>query len=436
MTPLRVDQVMDILPDLDELGPILSRMLATSHPDPARTWTASGEVATVGDRIVDVARLESSVSDLADDVRDRLIRTFDAICGMSRALEEGRDGDAARILVDMAEAEEERSRFARALSYSEAAWRIARGFRDQRLAARTLRRMGRYQRGLGRLREAETRYARAFEIAEATGDVQGAAEAGNGVALTFMDRGRWNECIAWSDRVLALLSADGELIPERWHACLNRHIALRSDGALEESRDWFQRAETLAHDLEDSGARPYLANARGQLHMATGAFEEAERALRRALEEEASPHARVVISLNLAETLLAGGRSMEAAEVVREAEALALTADAIPKLPEIYRLLARIQHARGLNDAFVLFERALEIVRNHDLPDFELAQTLQAYGEAERARGEEQAADELRSRARALYDRLGIQGGRRRWADLFDAPRESQAESGTRTTEG
>lgn len=205
---------------------------------------------------------------------------------------------------------------------------------------------------------------------------------------------------------------------DRCYALLNLHIAARSRGAIEESVSWLARAEEAAK-ADPGGARPLLENARGQLSMARGAFAEAEAYLRGALAVAVNARARVTIRLNLAETLLAQGMLLDAAEHAREAEREAILAGLVPKLPEVYRLLGRVASAEGDPDALVFFERALKIIRERALPALEEAQTLQAYAEAEARRGEADTAHELRRSAEKRFRDLGISHMRQTWADVF-----------------
>lgn len=216
-----------------------------------------------------------------------------------------------------------------------------------------------------------------------------------------------------------MLDGASDPAPERWHALLCLHIVARSRGAIDESMSWLAQAEQTATAIEPEASRPFLENARGQLFMARGEFAEAETHLRRALDSTAHARARVTIRLNLAETLLAQGRTLDAAEQAREAEREAIGVGLVPKLPEVYRLLGRVASADGDADAFVLFERALALIRERGLPPLEEAQTLQAYAEAEARRGDEDTATQLRRQALDLFEALGITHLRQTWADVY-----------------
>jgi hypothetical protein len=93
-------------------------------------------------------------------------------------------------------------------------------------------------------------------------------------------------------------------------------------------------------------------------------------------------------------------------------------------------ILGRIAARQNNPDAFVLFERAVRIVRERGLPRFEEAVTLQAYADAERRRGNEETAGNLLQKARDIYDELGIRHLRRRWVDLFGPVTEDDAPAG------
>jgi len=421
MKPLKYDEVRHILPTLDELRPVFDLLLATSVPDPERRWSRSGELDTEGARLVEGAEIERRVTELAERARSHAEALYGAIAGALQALTSGERGAAARALLEAAALEERGGRADRSLAWAEAAIRAAREGRDKRPLSRALRRWARAAKALGKLHEARARYEEGFEIAVAVGDTQGAAEAAIGVGNVLEQQGRWDEAGAWYRRALELLGDGTEFAPERWQAMVNLHIVLRSSDALEESMPWLEAAEAEAARQGDRSAVPFLENARGQLRQWAHEFDEAEASFRRALDAASNLAARVTIRLNLAEALLAQGRHLDAAEEAREAEREALAGGVGTKLPEIYRLLGRIVSAAGNPDAFVLFERALGLGRERGLPALEEALTLQAYADAERARGEDEAAEQLMEKARALYGSLGIQHVRHPWVDVYGA---------------
>ena len=419
MKRLTLDDVREALPGLDELRPIVDHLIARSTPDPSRAWSGSGELDTVGARLVPEEAVTGEVEELATVEAGRLAAVYGCVGRGLAALASGDRTAAARALLDAASLEEARDRPDRAAAYAEAAFRAARSERDQRPAALALRRWARASRAQGHLADASERYVRAHGIARAMSDGRGAAEAAIGAGNVLEEQGRWLEAAEWYHSALDALEGLREPAPEQWHAFLNLHIVTRSRGAIEESLQWLERAEAAAAEMDAHAAAPFLDNARGQLAMARGAFADAERHLKDALRGATGARVRVGFRLNLSETLLARGRALDAAEQAREAEREAIRAALVPKLPEAYRLLGRIASAADNADAFVLFERALDIIRDRSLPVLEEALTLQAYAECEARRGETDAARQLHEDAVERFHALGMVHMRQPWADVY-----------------
>ena len=416
---MNLDRLRQVLPDLDELRPLWEFAAGRSSPDPARTWSASGELGTLGSRLVDPADVAGAADELAAEEGRRLAELYRILAEAAARVAAGDPASAASALVEASELEESSARYGRAEAYALAAVEVAEGLRDRRPRGRALRRAARAARSQGRFSAAADRYREAFGVARDSFDARGAAEAAIGMGNVLEQQGDWPGAEGWYRRALEVLEEVDEPVPERWHALLNIHITLRSRGRLDECRAWLERAEREAEAAGDPEAGTYLANARGQLHMASGAFSRAEDELRRALDVADSAAASVVVRVNLAETLLARGRLLEASDEAREAERRAVVSGVFPRLPEVYRLLGRIAAEEGNPEAFVFFERALEIVEERGLPALEEAVTLQAYGEMEAGLGDGERARELKSRARARYRELGIDHPRGPWSDTF-----------------
>jgi tetratricopeptide (TPR) repeat protein len=251
-------------------------------------------------------------------------------------------------------------------------------------------------------------------------DLRGAAEAAIGAGNVLEEQGRWDEAERWYRAALRTLEGVDGPAPERWHALLTLHIVARTRGAVEASIPLLEQAEEAAESVDPGSSIQFIENARGQLLMARGDYRAAEWAFRTALDGAEHARARVVIRLNLSEACLAQGRTLDAAEEAREAEREAIRERVVPKLPEVYRLLGRIATAEDNPDAFVLFERALALTEERNLPTLEKALTLQAYAESEARRGDTDAALQLRDQARELFAAAGVTHERQRWADVFD----------------
>jgi len=419
MTPLHLDQLRDLLPDLGELRPLWEGLAERSSPDPDRVWSGSGDLGTLGSRLLDLTEVGEVAKDAAEAESARLARLYEGVAVALQKVEEGNRPEAAAAFLDAAAEQEGAERHDRAEALALAAFEVVRDLRDQTPAALALRRAARAARSRGDLVRAATRYRRAHDLARDSFDPSGAAESAVGMGNVLEQQGAWAEAEGWYRRALASLEDVEGATPERWHASLNIHITLRSRGRLEESVEWLERAEAHARILEDPDAEVYLANARGQLEMARGDFARAEEHLSRALAEADGALVAVVVQLNLAEVLLAQNRILEATEEAREAERRAVVRGVFTRLPEVYRLLGRIAARDGNPEAFVFFERALALVEEHDLPTLEKAMTLQAYGAMEREREDEDTAGELEARASECYAKLGIENERDPWSDTF-----------------
>lgn len=419
MSAVTFDGLTALLPELDELRPLLNHAMGISTPDPNRRWSGSGELGTSGRRLVDTTALRDAVATIVEVEEGHTRRLYALVAEALAQVGSGDVSGAAEALLQAAALEEGRDRPGRSAAYADAAVRVGRGRAVDELVARALRRRARANRGAGRLLEAERDYNRAYEIGEALGDIPGAAEAAIGAGNVFEEQGRWDEAEDWYRRALATLEAADTARPERWHALLNLHVVLRSKGDLEGAAEPLELAAAYAAELEDPSAGPGIENARGQWEMAQGRYQEATQHFRNGLSYAAGARAQVTIRLNLGEALFAAGRRLDAAEEVRRAERGAIVARLPQKLPEVYRLLGRIAAAEGNAEAFVFFEHALEITSTHDLPDLERALTLQAYAEVEAAGGEGDSSADLLRQADAIYRRLGINHRRSEWADRF-----------------
>lgn len=403
---LTVAEIATLLPDLEELRPVMEHVLTRSVPDPSRAWAGSGVLGAAGDRLV---RFDDAIAEVHNAFEEAEAHRRDVFDAVARAIERQTTGDAegcASAFLEAAAAEESRQNMSRADAYADAAWRTLEGAPDSSTRRRALRRRARARRAMGDLRAAVEDYRRSFEMAEASADVEGMAEAAIGAGNCCEDRASWDEALVWYRRALGTIDEADHSGPEHWQALLNEHIVQRSQGDLEASMETLDRADRAAVGFD--GADFFLRNARGQLRLALGDPAGAEDWLRAALAQAPGGRARVTIRVNLAEALLAAGRLLEAAEEVRTAEYEAIVGRVHAQLPEVYRLLGRISAARGEGDAFVLFEKSLTLIAEQGLPAIEKSRTLLAYADSESKLGNEERAAEMRAEAESIRDQLGF----------------------------
>jgi len=412
---LKLDDLHELLPALEELAPLLDEVAAASRPDPERRWSGSGELETLGRRPVRPEELEARIPHLVEEARARAERIYTGVTAAIRAMAGGDREGAARALLAVAEGEEASDRPAAAYQYALAAHRAARSLRDRRTAALALRRAARAARRMGDLDQAAALYERAWADCRDGDDLEGAVVCALGRGNVSVDRGLWVEAERWY-RLAAELPPSGSRPgapprPEEWHLHQNLGIVRREQGDLEGSARELERAEALATALRDPVAGVEVNNGWGQLLVARGDTDGALDRFRRALQAArslGSAQARAVVAVNLGEVLLDQGQLLEAWELAREAEAAALSGRAPTRLPEVYRFLARLAARRDPDHAFVFLERALAIIRERRLPDYERARTLEVYGDVRLAGGETLAAAGLHREALRVYRLLNM----------------------------
>lgn len=422
MTSRRLRDLLELMPEADELRAMRSWLVRVSRPDPSRVWAASASLGTVGDRSVDPADLRAHLEEIVEAERAHLEALNGHVLDALVHASELRHAEAAGSLLDAAALEADRERHEAALAYAEAAHAQATRHPDPGIAALTLRRQGRALRGLGRVEESVERYALAFDMAAALGDIQARAEAAIGAGNALEQVGRWAEAGRWYGRALEALgglpSDQDPVLPEHWHVATTLHIVHRSLGHLEESDPWLLHAESLWARIPGAEGAYFLENARGQLAMAREDPETARTWFERSAAGAPAGYASVVVRLNLAECLASSRRVLDATEEARSAEAEAIALGVERALPHVYRTLGRCTAAAGNPEAFVLFERALE--GGAALSPLERAMTLQAYAEAEATLGRLDTALDLLGQAAEGYAALGVRHLRRRWVDCFD----------------
>lgn len=404
--PLRIDRMMGLLPDLPALRSIREALIAASRPDQERRWTGSGELGTVGVRVVDPGGLAQAIPGLLSAEAERAAFRAERVLHLARALEANDPEVAMEVLMEAGERSE-----ADGLADEAEGWYLAaRGLGVEAGSPRrteALRKAARAARNAARLEAAARRYEEAWREATDAGLVPDAVVSATGRGNVAVDRGAWSEAEHWYLEGMARLDAGtpegAEGAALRWPLAQNLSITARERGRLDDAERWLERADAWAREAHGEGAegahRLDIANGLGQLALARGNPALALAHFRAALEGPGPPLSRIGVLVNLGEALLAAGRALEAGQVARQAELGALRSRVAGRLPQVYRLLAEVARARGEPEAFVFLDRALDLCRRHGLPPWEEARTLRLYAALRRAEGEEEAAGDAEARA-------------------------------------
>jgi tetratricopeptide (TPR) repeat protein len=416
----RVSEILATLPPVPELRAFVDLLVTRSVADPARRWSGSGELGTVGDRLVDPAGLEEESAGLGPAEAARLASLLQSAARIVVSIG-SRDWEAALdSMLRQGLAEETLGRGPDAEAWFLAAYRLAKE-RGLVKGPTALRLAARAARGQGRLEVAAERYEAAWREAEALGRDEDATVAAIGRGNVDVDRGGWKGAKAWYERALATIGEGGPPRRERWQVMQNLAIVERECGNLAEARRLLTRAQEEGGDMGDPDARVEVENGWGQILLAEGDARGAELHFREALGRARTPLARLAIHVNLGESLLQQGRSLEAGEKAREAEAEALTGSLPYRLPEVYRLLAKVAQQRGEGEAFVLLERALGLIGERGLPAYEEAVTREALGGLRVEQGELALGLSELANAATIYDRVGAEEASRRVREAIRA---------------
>lgn len=406
--PLRIEQALDLLPEVDDLAPLRDALIGASGREGGLAWASSELHSTLDTRLASADALEAELPALLDGARARLEGVYRGVLASLRAMESGDSAGAARALVAAGEVEEAAGRREAAERYYARAAELGRKPRDRRAEGLAMRRLARVARSRGELDRAAELYLRGHEIAEAQHDRDGVVVACQGLGNVLADRGAHAEAAHWYARGLEML-AEEPPTRLRWQLESNLSVMARRAGRLEECERWLERARETVEALHDEAGRVYLSNAEGQLWVARDIPERAELSYRRALALARSPGETAPVLVNLAEALLLQRRTREAEAVLRDLERLALAHRLIASLAHAYRGLGAAALARRDEEGFLFFEQALDLGRMEGLPPFEQALTQREYAAFEAAFGNLDSARARFAEARRIFAEVGAE---------------------------
>lgn len=396
-------------------------------PDPGRAWDSSSAYTTVDKRIVSADDVEQSILEAEESLRQYVTALYEGLRPVFRAFYEGRDSDSAELLVQLGERMEAGGRLKGARQCYLAALTLSLPLLDKAPQILALRRIARVAVALADFQDAALYYERSAQLARDDGDVRGELVARTGTANVLVWQGRWPEAERKYREALALIGAvapaefAAELVPLFYNLGM---LATRME-RLDEAEDWLGRAFELAQD----GAIVDLAACHinlAQLREKQGRFEDAHASYDRARALPVPPAILSAIASDLAELSIRDGHVSQAEDWGRIAEEHAIASGSVYILGRMYQGRGNIARARGDEDGFTFFEKALEIARDKGYPYLE-AETLADYAELRsHAGGLEEAAAYL-ERARDIFAELGAVRDVGRVQRALDEMRESIA---------
>jgi tetratricopeptide (TPR) repeat protein len=406
-----VEEILGLLPDLDDLEVLRLRLIASAVRDPGKEWDSSSAFTTIDKRLVSPDGATRALAEARQALHDHVETLHTGLLPILEALFADDRDAAARHLVALGERLEASGRVNGARRCYRAALTAALPLAEKGPQVLALRRIGRVSLHLGDFQEAASYYERSAELARDSADLPGEVVARTGLGNVLLWQGRWTEAEACYHEALALADgADaGALTLERGQIYNNLGNLTTRLQRPDEAEGWFESALRVWETHASPEDLAICLHNHGNLREAQGRWEEARRGYEGALKLPVSPAVRSIIATDYAEWWLHEGHLTQAAEYGRVAEEHAIAAGSPYTLGHMYLGRGKIARAQGDADGFTFFEKALEIAREKGYPYLE-AETLVDYA-ALRAQndGAEEAAAYL-ERACEILRGLGAVG--------------------------
>lgn len=390
-----VEDILGLLPDLDDLEVLRLRLIAAAVRDPGKEWDSSRDYSTIDKRIVSPEGAAHALEEAKQALHEHVEALHAGLLPIFESFFAGDRDATARRLVALGELLEASGRVDGARRCYRAALAASLPLTDKGPQILALRRIARVSLHLGDFQEAASYYERSAEMAHDSGDLHGEVVARTGNGNVRLWQGRWAEADQCYREALALADAagPGELTLERGQIYNNLgNLATRLE-RLEESEGWFELALQVWETHASPEDHAICLHNLGNLREAQGRWDEARRSYEGALKLPVSPAVRSIIAADYAEWWLHEGHLTQAAEYGRVAEEHAIAASSPYTLGHMYLGRGKIARALGDADGFTFFEKALEIARDKGYP-FLQAETLVEYAalRAQNDGGEEAVA--------------------------------------------
>jgi tetratricopeptide (TPR) repeat protein len=403
-----VEEVLALLPPLDDLEVLRLRLISYAQPDPRRTWDSSSAFATVDKRILSPDEIDRALDDAEAALREYVASLHQGLRPVLRSFFESDFDAAARHLVALGEQHEEMGRVRSAHQCYGAALRVSLPLAEKGAQVLALRRVGRISLALGEFQEAASHYERSAELARDSADLHGEVIARTGRANVYFWQGRWPEAEAACRAVLALTDTapKGTLELERGYLFNNlANVSTRLE-RIADAEEWFERALAIWNVHSSPQDLAVCLHNLAHLRALQGRTDEASTIYERAFQLPITPTLRVAIAVDIAELRLKQGHVTQAEEWAHVAEEHAIAAASPYLLVRFYHSRGNIARSRGDADGFTLYEKALEIARAKGYTYLE-AETLADYAELRLQTGGVEEAQAYLERACEMFAELG-----------------------------
>lgn len=408
--PLRVEQALRLLPEVDALAPLRAHLLATSRPTGTRT---SGEHhRTVGKRQLDPADLRERIPQAIARVTEHLAALYEAAVDALESEQRGDLSGAVRALLRGGEREQQVGRYSQAHQWYDHALSIGEQLRDRRPEIAALRQVGHLETTRGHLEEGARAYQRGLALAEAERDPEGAALACLGLGDVALAHAQWLGAESWYLKGLRYVEGDRLRIGE---LTLSLGEVARRREQFDLARDRLREAREIFESLNDLPGAVRVLNAQGLLAAAIGQTDEALTHYRQALgvlhQSGERPGLEMAVRLSLCELYIAMGRFPNAEDEARRTEELAIANNFTRQLARLYVIMGKLRGRQKDEDGFVFFEKAIELCGGPEPAPRLEADVCLEYGRFRRTLGDYEEARGYFERAREILELLGDTSG-------------------------
>ncbi len=405
--PLRVEQALRLLPEVESVAPLGALLLALSRPARPEAWT-SEPCETVGKRVLEPSDLRARLPRAVRRISDQLGALYGVVVDALEAEQRGDLSEAARALLRAGEIEEKAGRSAQAREWYLHALGIAEELRDRRPEIEALQRMGSVESARGDLEGAARTFQRSLALAEAELDGERAAAACRGLGNVAAARSQWAGAESWFSRGLEHARGNA-LLEARFTLELGATALARNDEVAAGER--IGRARAVFESAGDSDDLVRALYAEGLLAARKGHTVEALARLTEAVERldtgaRGSP-LEIEIRSSLGELLFGAGRIPDAEDELRRAEELAIAHQLPHLLARLYIALGKVRAAQDDENGFVFFEKALELCSGPEPAPKIAAEVWREYARFRTSLGQLDEAHACSERARVLLEQLG-----------------------------
>lgn len=403
LRPLRVEQILRLLPDIDAMAPLRASVVSTSQ-----VGTAVEPYLTVGKRFVEATDLRELVPMAVARFTKHLVELYDAAVEALEAMERSNLAGAARALLRAGKREEGVGRDTAARAWYEIALQVSEELRDRRPEFEALRRLASLEAAHGSLEESARLYQRSLVLAEAELDNESAALACQGLAQVALARGADKGPEAWFTRGLQF-ARDHPRLSALLTIGLAEVACQRGDQAAAETA--LRAASETALEMADSEGQARLHNAWGLLDVERGQHADGllhyQEALALTRSGDRNLRLEMEIRRNVCNLYLDWGRLPDAEDEIRRAEEMAISHNLTRDLAHIYILIGKVRGRQGDETGFIFFEKAVELCRGREPSPRIEAEAYVEYGRFKEELGEREEAPAYFERAREILSSLG-----------------------------